>query len=155
MTHSTLSSISVLVLEVSDPFSLFCFVDPGSCMCQSTGYYDSDDEYRLVRDLMKGYNKQVKPSVLNNQALNVSFGVALAQIIDLVNSFNRFLMVFFFNIPSDVRPAYTKIDNVKYHELAEVIKIEEFPIRVLSSKECHLSQDRFCNYYANKYRLHF
>ncbi|GFR96270.1 neuronal acetylcholine receptor subunit alpha-10-like, partial [Elysia marginata] len=54
----------------------------GQCLCE--GYYDSDDEYRLVRDLMKGYNKQVKPSVINNQALNVSFGVALAQIIDLI-----------------------------------------------------------------------
>ncbi|RUS71038.1 hypothetical protein EGW08_021196, partial [Elysia chlorotica] len=63
-------------------FALITFLI-GACLSQGLGYYGSDDEYRLVRDLMKGYNKQVKPSVINNQALNVSFGVALAQIIDL------------------------------------------------------------------------
>lgn len=58
---------------------------PVGC-CYSNPYYGSDDEYRLVRDLMKSYNKQVRPSLYNNQPLNVSYGVALAQIIDLVRS---------------------------------------------------------------------
>ncbi|BFY98226.1 hypothetical protein BsWGS_01266 [Bradybaena similaris] len=51
--------------------------------CHGNTYYGTEDEYRLVRDLMKSYNKQVRPSLGNNQALNVSYGVALAQIIDL------------------------------------------------------------------------
>ncbi|KAK3788274.1 hypothetical protein RRG08_027008 [Elysia crispata] len=55
----------------------------GICVSQNLDSFNLDNEYRLVRDLMKGYNKQVKPAVINNQALNVSFGVALAQIIDL------------------------------------------------------------------------
>ncbi|CAG5134978.1 unnamed protein product, partial [Candidula unifasciata] len=53
------------------------------CGIYHNPYYGSDDEYRLVRDLMKSYNKQVRPSLFNNLALNVSYGVALAQIIDL------------------------------------------------------------------------
>ncbi|KAK7010460.1 neuronal acetylcholine receptor subunit beta-3, partial [Biomphalaria glabrata] len=53
------------------------------CICESTTSYGSDHEYRLVRDLTKSYNKQVKPSLHSNQALNISYGVALAQIIDL------------------------------------------------------------------------
>ncbi|KAK0070532.1 neuronal acetylcholine receptor subunit alpha-10, partial [Biomphalaria pfeifferi] len=52
-------------------------------ICESTTSYGSDHEYRLVRDLTKSYNKQVKPSLHSNQALNISYGVALAQIIDL------------------------------------------------------------------------
>ncbi|BFZ01344.1 hypothetical protein BsWGS_04383 [Bradybaena similaris] len=51
--------------------------------CCSNQYYGSDDEYRLVRDLMKSYNKQVRPSLYNNEPLNVTYSVALAQIIDL------------------------------------------------------------------------
>lgn len=42
-----------------------------------------ENEYRLVRDLMKNYNKQVRPSSNFSEPLNVTFGVALAQIIDV------------------------------------------------------------------------
>ncbi|XP_064614604.1 neuronal acetylcholine receptor subunit alpha-10-like [Liolophura sinensis] len=40
-------------------------------------------EYKLIRDLMKGYQKQVKPSRNHSDALNVTFGLALSQIIDV------------------------------------------------------------------------
>ncbi|KAK7486197.1 hypothetical protein BaRGS_00022520 [Batillaria attramentaria] len=43
----------------------------------------NDDEYRLVRDLMARYNKQIRPALKSSDALNVSFGAALAQIIDV------------------------------------------------------------------------
>ncbi|KAL8596926.1 hypothetical protein ACOMHN_062296 [Nucella lapillus] len=43
----------------------------------------SDAEYRLVRDLMSRYNRQVRPSLNSSQPLNVTFGAALAQIIDV------------------------------------------------------------------------
>ena len=57
-----------------------------SSKSQSAGaYLDTDNEYRLVRDLMTSYNKQVKPSMGNNKPLTVTLGVALAQIIDLVS----------------------------------------------------------------------
>lgn len=58
--------------------SVFVFV--GLC---SGVQYGSEDEYRLVRDLMARYNKQVRPSLKSSEALNVSFGAALAQIIDV------------------------------------------------------------------------
>lgn len=42
-------------------------------------------EYRLVRDLLMGYDKRVRPSRNHSEALNVTFGLALAQIIDVVS----------------------------------------------------------------------
>ena len=45
----------------------------------------SEHEYRLVRDLMARYNKQVRPSINSSEALNVTFGAGLAQIIDVVS----------------------------------------------------------------------
>lgn len=43
------------------------------------------NEYRLVRDLMKGYDKRIRPSLNHSDSLNVTFGLALAQIIDVVS----------------------------------------------------------------------
>ncbi|KAL8613097.1 hypothetical protein ACOMHN_035038 [Nucella lapillus] len=53
---------------------------PDGCWALNQG---SDHEYRLVRDLMSRYNKQVRPSLNSSEALNVTFGAALAQIIDV------------------------------------------------------------------------
>ncbi|KAI8789411.1 neuronal acetylcholine receptor subunit alpha-10 [Biomphalaria glabrata] len=41
------------------------------------------NEYRLVRDLMKGYDKRIRPSLNHSDSLNVTFGFALVQIIDV------------------------------------------------------------------------
>jgi hypothetical protein len=50
------------------------------------GYVLSDEnEYRLVRDLMTSYDKRIRPSQNHSKPLNVTFGVALAQIIDVVS----------------------------------------------------------------------
>ncbi|XP_060066981.1 neuronal acetylcholine receptor subunit alpha-10-like [Ylistrum balloti] len=40
-------------------------------------------EYRLVRDLLRNYEKRIMPSQNSSKPLNVKFGVALAQIIDV------------------------------------------------------------------------
>ncbi|GFO47880.1 neuronal acetylcholine receptor subunit alpha-7 [Plakobranchus ocellatus] len=42
------------------------------------------NEYRLIRDLMKGYDKRIRPSINFTDPLNVTFGLALAQIIDVI-----------------------------------------------------------------------
>ncbi|KAL5006859.1 hypothetical protein ScPMuIL_015665 [Solemya velum] len=42
-----------------------------------------ENEYRLVRDLMGSYDPRPRPVVHHSQALNVTFSVALAQIIDV------------------------------------------------------------------------
>lgn len=44
-----------------------------------------ENEYRLIRDLLVGYDKRVRPSRNYTESLNVTFGLALAQIIDVVS----------------------------------------------------------------------
>ncbi|CAG5127639.1 unnamed protein product, partial [Candidula unifasciata] len=45
--------------------------------------YADENEYRLVRDLMSSYDKRIRPSLNHSETLNVTFGLALAQIIDV------------------------------------------------------------------------
>ena len=45
-----------------------------------------DEEYRLMRHLMKSYDRRVRPSMNASESLNVTFGLALAQIIDVVST---------------------------------------------------------------------
>jgi len=41
-------------------------------------------EYRLIRDLLHNYDNRIRPSLNASEPLNVTFGLALAQIIDVV-----------------------------------------------------------------------
>ena len=41
-------------------------------------------EYKLVHDVLDGYDPSIRPSVHHNATLNVTFGLALAQLIDVV-----------------------------------------------------------------------
>ena len=43
-------------------------------------------EYKLVHDVLDGYDSSIRPSVHHNSTLNVTFGLALAQLIDVVCS---------------------------------------------------------------------
>ena len=43
-----------------------------------------DTEHRLMRDLLRNYDRRVRPSLNSSEPLNVTFGLALAQIIDVV-----------------------------------------------------------------------
>ena len=43
------------------------------------------NEYRLVRDLLRNYDKRIRPSLNASHALNVTFGFSLSQIIDVVS----------------------------------------------------------------------
>lgn len=43
-------------------------------------------EYKLSKYLMKDYDKTVRPAFNSHDPLNVTFGLALTQIIDLVGS---------------------------------------------------------------------
>jgi hypothetical protein len=53
-------------------------------------YASSDNwEYKLVHDLLDGYESSIRPSVNHNATLNVTFGLSLAQIIDVVISINE------------------------------------------------------------------
>jgi hypothetical protein len=46
-----------------------------------------DEEYRLMRHLLRNYDRRVRPSLNASDSLNVTFGLALAQIIDVVSEF--------------------------------------------------------------------
>jgi len=42
-------------------------------------------EYQLMEHLLRGYDPRIRPSLNSSEALNVTFGLALAQIIDVVS----------------------------------------------------------------------
>src|SRR6218665_2763339 len=48
-------------------------------------------EYQLLRDLMRNYDPRVRPSLNTSESLNVTFGLALAQIIDVVRPLQPYL----------------------------------------------------------------
>jgi hypothetical protein len=41
-------------------------------------------EYNLIHTIMKGYDASIRPSMNHNHTLNVTFGLALTQLIDVV-----------------------------------------------------------------------
>ena len=56
----------------------------------------SRDEERLVRDLFRGYNKLIRPVENMTQKVEVAFGLAFIQLINVVSSFSSFLGQNFF-----------------------------------------------------------
>ena len=44
-------------------------------------------EYKLYHDLFLDYNPSIRPSIKHNLTLNVTFGLALVQIIDVVSGY--------------------------------------------------------------------
>lgn len=47
---------------------------------------EDDDEARLVRDLFEDYNETVRPAQDKDLPIEVKFGIAYTQIVDLVNN---------------------------------------------------------------------
>ena len=45
----------------------------------------SEDEERLVRDLFRGYNKLIRPVENMSQTVDVKFGLAFVQLINVVS----------------------------------------------------------------------
>jgi len=45
-----------------------------------------EHEYTLIRDLLRNYDPRLRPLSNASHALNVTFGVALSQIIDVVRT---------------------------------------------------------------------
>ena len=54
------------------------------------------NEYRLVRDLLRNYDKRIRPSLNASHAINVTFGFSLSQIIDVVSGFLCFPAMYSF-----------------------------------------------------------
>lgn len=59
-------------------------------ICRVSGGRGSEDEERLVRDLFRGYNKLIRPVQNMTQKVDVRFGLAFVQLINVVS--------FFFNL---------------------------------------------------------
>ena len=55
-----------------------------SFMCSNCTGHADEVEYRLIRDLLRNYDYRIRPSLNASEPLNVTFGLALAQIIDVV-----------------------------------------------------------------------
>ena len=58
-------------------------------VCSVVVVVADDHEYNLVRDLMRNYDMRIRPSRNSSESLNVTFGLALAQIIDVVSRHSR------------------------------------------------------------------
>lgn len=55
-----------------------------NCLCDKW-------EYKLMHDLLNDYDSAIRPSTYHKITLNVTFGLALAQLIDVVSkNFNNF-----------------------------------------------------------------
>ena len=52
-------------------------------LLETKSIWCDDWEYNLVRNLLKGYDSSIRPSTHHNISLNVTFGLSLAQIIDV------------------------------------------------------------------------
>lgn len=52
----------------------------------------SEDEERLVRDLFRGYNKLIRPVQNMTQKVDVRFGLAFVQLINVVSLYRIFIM---------------------------------------------------------------
>jgi len=48
--------------------------------------FGDEHEYTLIRDLLRNYDPRLRPLDNASHALNVTFGVALSQIIDVVRT---------------------------------------------------------------------
>ena len=71
-------------------FVLLCFAFLSCCLyyllyVSVTFLLADENEYRLIRDLFINYDKRVRPSIHHSQPVNITYGVALAQIIDVVS----------------------------------------------------------------------
>jgi len=54
------------------------------------GIQTDDYEYTLINDLLKDYNIYARPTTDFNLPTNVTFGLSLSQLIDVVNKLNFF-----------------------------------------------------------------
>ena len=52
-------------------------------------------EYKLMHDLLEGYNPTIRPSIHHNTVVNVTFGLALTQIIDIVGLYLNYSSFYF------------------------------------------------------------
>ena len=52
-------------------------------------------EYKLVHDILEHYDPSIRPSLSHNMTLNVTFGLALAQLIDVVSYGDETLLILF------------------------------------------------------------
>lgn len=56
----------------------------------------SEDEERLVRDLFRGYNKLIRPVQNMTTKVNVKFGLAFIQLINVVSFHKKYYKIYVF-----------------------------------------------------------
>lgn len=65
------------------PNTLKIFASVFICIIQVTRC--DDVEYNLIHSLLEKYDPGIRPSINHNYSVNVTFGLALTQIIDVVS----------------------------------------------------------------------
>lgn len=78
----------------------------------------SEDEERLVRDLFRGYNKLIRPVQNMTQKVDVRFGLAFVQLINVVSAMSLviklcwYLLNLYYNLDCHVNVLQNNIQNV-------------------------------------------
>ena len=82
-----LDDVMILVTENFEMCRLFIYLSiyllPCICLVGCDG---SEAEKRLYRHLFKDYNPRIRPVVNDNETLEVSFGLTMSQLIDVVSN---------------------------------------------------------------------
>jgi hypothetical protein len=74
----------IMVNQYYLPFKVSFFLHVVLLVILYTNGVNADNwEYKLTHTLLTGYDKDIRPSKNHNLTLNVTFGLALAQIIDV------------------------------------------------------------------------
>ena len=77
------SSVSIRTISTNVFVYYLCAI---STLCCQIKLFKCDKwEYKLTHDLLDGYDSSIRPSIHHNATLNVTFGLALTQIIDVVS----------------------------------------------------------------------
>lgn len=78
----------ILLIGKYNPY----FVNMNVCLLNVLlkGTRSDENEYRLINDLLKEYNLYARPSLHFEDPTNVTFGLSLSQLIDVVRKYCHF-----------------------------------------------------------------
>jgi len=91
----------------------------------------SDDEERLVRDLFRGYNKLIRPVHNMTQTVDVRFGLAFVQLINVVSlSYINGIHSKFKNVRKSIRmpevTIATRSRDASFFRTSDILKFPTF-----------------------------
>lgn len=80
-------------------------------------------EYKLAHDILEGYDPSIRPSIRHNSTINVTFGLALTQLIDVVSfKILRKLFLFLRFIDKEIYYINAKLMHIKDSNKNRILK---------------------------------